>query len=895
MINYEHSDSIVVLNLSNRSYNALVSNGIITIGELVKCTEEEIKVMRNVGDKSVIEIVTWINELTNIEISHDIQHRTFVGVDGIEYIDERIESLNLGVRAKNCLKSSGINFYSDLLNKLSEELIMIPNMGKTTLSEIETLRFSYIPRLAPIQVHVDSFENTIIRNILHSIKEKIPVNSSKYFESIESVKYYEQDESLVNKSKEYEITRKVYDSEYVQKLMDQYLLDCIDREVYGSDEGLLLEKMPEVFKHTEFLYQSLNRMFDINKISLLYEDKFIAIKDSFLKTGNYYLKEREYEILIHRFNGHTLESIGELLGITRERVRQIEFKGLKRLRNLNINFLEDRFSDVFTKYEFTKEAFIDSFNSDFEFNYLSARYELNQDERKPLESILYDENVPKLIKKMCENSIYKNYILISNELVPKNRNSITNYILKNYAINDMSFEDFRSTYFDIVGNMDDSDPTLFEIGRGYENKIASSNLTLWKQGKKFRYYNICFYDYTELLETLNLKQYKDIELSTLKFIKLYPDLMKNYDIRDEYELHNLLKKIFSDDIHSSLEFGRMPNLQFGNVNRDNQVLSLLRVLAPISKMDFAKEYQEEYGSNVNTVLANFLNICEEYLYEGIYRIDLPSINNELLDKINESFVADFYTYTDVDCIFKNQFDNVRDNNIFNPQVLKQIGYRVYSNYLISDRFNSAKEYFMELLTGDDIVNTDEIRSEIKSIVAYSSCFYKLKSDYEIVEFLPRKFINIKKLNEFNIRKEDLVNYCEEVSDFVGDNRYFSIESLRKDGFDFDKLEMYGFNDYFYSSLITEDKMNFSHIKIGGAKVFVKGIFNFTPADFLEYIVYSVDSFSIYIYDLKTILKDEYGVRTDIYKIIQTVKESDMHYDPISEKIFADYDTYYEEV
>ena len=81
--------------------------------------------------------------------------------------------------------------------------------------------------------------------------------------------------------------------------------------------------------------------------------------------------------------------------------------------------MEDRFSDVFTKYEFTKEAFIDSFNSDFEFNYLSAKYELNQDEMKPLESILYDETVPKLVKKMCENSIYKNYILISNELVPK--------------------------------------------------------------------------------------------------------------------------------------------------------------------------------------------------------------------------------------------------------------------------------------------------------------------------------------------------------------------------------------------------------------------------------------------------------------------------------------------
>ncbi len=51
-----------------------------------------------------------------------------------------------------------------------------------------------------------------------------------------------------------------------------------------------------------------------------------------------YLSDRERIVLMHRFGlhetkSHTLEEIGKLLGVTRERVRQIESQALQKLRN----------------------------------------------------------------------------------------------------------------------------------------------------------------------------------------------------------------------------------------------------------------------------------------------------------------------------------------------------------------------------------------------------------------------------------------------------------------------------------------------------------------------------------------------------------------------------------
>lgn len=114
-----------------------------------------------------------------------------------------------------------------------------------------------------------------------------------------------------------------------------------------------------------------------------------------------------------------------------------------------------------------------------------------------------------------------------------------------------------------------------------------SHFLLWKLGERFRYYDIDGQDFTELFEVLDLGSYKNVELSTVKFVEEYPELMEKYDIRDGYELHNLLKKVLETDscgTYPELKFSKMPTIRFGTPDRDSDMFDIMVENAPISIM-----------------------------------------------------------------------------------------------------------------------------------------------------------------------------------------------------------------------------------------------------------------------------------------------------------------------
>ena len=63
--------------------------------------------------------------------------------------------------------------------------------------------------------------------------------------------------------------------------------------------------------------------------------------------------------------------------------------------------------------------------------------------------------------------------------------------------------------------------------------------------------------------------------------------------------------------------------------------------------------------------------------------------------------------------------------------------------------------------------------------------------------------------------------------------------------------------------------------------------------FLENIVYQQEKLYIEIYELNELLKEKYNLQLNISELINSIKNTSMHYDPVSKIVFADYEIYYE--
>ena len=87
--------------------------------------------------------------------------------------------------------------------------------------------------------------------------------------------------------------------------------------------------------------------------------------------------------------------------------------------------------------------------------------------------------------------------------------------------------------------------------------------------------------------------------------------MRDYDIRDEYELHNLLRKIWQRedrnarlDEHHQVTFAKMPTIRIGKPNRYDQIYQFILEHEPVKKADFISLYAKEYGVKIQTFQGN---------------------------------------------------------------------------------------------------------------------------------------------------------------------------------------------------------------------------------------------------------------------------------------------------
>lgn len=866
--------------------------------------------------------------------------------------DELVDGIGLSIRASNSLRRGGISMLSQLICQSQQKLRNFPNMGAKTVTEISEIIPKYLKSHETDKITVDELEETVQVNLdgitLPELNPEIPVLAEEYAVVdgiIYSRKTYKaiQDAPIevLNLSVRamncvcrdgnrtiasligypYDEFRKIRNlgtlsAQEIQEKLELYL-DSKQKESSvqaTSDHKVSATSVLKIFSDHEFesftydliksnfeevedenLQEALDKLVENGQVVKaednysLYLQSFFDYIDGLDSTSG--LDERAIRILQMRASGSTLEEVGQLEGATRERIRQIEKKSIDRItRRATMLFAEDKFAYVFSTYAFDKEFYFDYLGETKQiWYYLNFRYTRGKTDYN---EALHDERISTDVRRAVDKYIHKGFVEIDGVYIPAQRGDIEDFVVEKYCKDEVTLDEFFELYDQFLLENDLSDEKLQvteSMRMTRSNRLSESNRLLWKQNQRLRFYDIEGGDYTELFETLNLGQYKDIELSSRKFLVDYPELMARYDLRDEYEVHNLLKKIHAETENPDLVFGRMPNLQFGTFDRDAAVREILFAMAPVSQDDLAEMISLEYGVRPETIKANWLNCISEYYYQGMYSVDYEEMPEEHIALLKEILTDDFYFLTELRKIYSRLIPGA-DLTLLSTYNLKKMGFLVGASYVVQN-YPTAEAFFNHLLTDSDVVDVAPISKRYMGLTPYYAYLARLKHDMEIIEFEPFQYINIRRLQKLGFTKKRLREYSDRVWSYLVDDEFFTIQSLRRTGFE-DELDSLGFGDMFYSSLLKEDD-RFSWQRVGNNVVLNPKGNQFTVHDFLVDRI--TKERSIDADDFVDDLAEIYGITFDKHEIVEKTKGSEVYYDSIMGKLYADYATYFEEI
>lgn len=129
--------------LSVRSRNCLQKMGIMTLGDLCRCTEAELLASKNFGETSLVEIKEML-ATKGFSLGQFVPERPVaelfepetLSADEQAMLAQPIAELNLSVRARKCMVRLGINTLGDLVRRTGDDLLECKNFGVTSLNEV---------------------------------------------------------------------------------------------------------------------------------------------------------------------------------------------------------------------------------------------------------------------------------------------------------------------------------------------------------------------------------------------------------------------------------------------------------------------------------------------------------------------------------------------------------------------------------------------------------------------------------------------------------------------------------------------------------------------------------------------------------------------------------------
>jgi DNA-directed RNA polymerase alpha subunit len=328
------------LKFSVRTARCLHKNNILSTDQLVACTDVELLSLPCFGINCLNEVKAKLETL-GLKLG-TVQSETLEDIS--------IDYLNLSNRPRNCLHRAGIYNIDQLINKDTGDIYSLQGIGRKSYNEIHEKLKIYFANGGnnKTQISINRETDEFNSNTLDLSDEKILI---KLKTSINDILLSQRTRNaLRNVNVEYVWQLISYTEGTLLKLKN------FGRKSLYEINGILAEMslgLGKIFSSDEInKIMTFEKIIDEHVFQRWFKEKVPQIRESsfdFLsEKEKYIVQNRIFEIKITK---STLEEIASVFGMTRERIRQLEGKALRKLKQKYQPELKDAISIILSELE----------------------------------------------------------------------------------------------------------------------------------------------------------------------------------------------------------------------------------------------------------------------------------------------------------------------------------------------------------------------------------------------------------------------------------------------------------------------------------------------------------------------------------------------------------------
>ena len=597
-------------------------------------------------------------------------------------------------------------------------------------------------------------------------KNQMLYNKKIEFFSFSTIQKIELALSLYEDSEDY------FDIKNLEKVYDNI-------EEFGSNLNYLINK---TYFSNEIIIKILNQLKDdnlifftskgINKIS--YE----STQQDIMDLVNSYIDNDtiEYKCISKILTEYNFSKLSKEINISRAKIKTyckslFNFK-ISNTAILNYFKMINTFHIPFDIFSKIFEINIQTYNF-LKYFYMKSRNEIDDENYNVFDEIGFFYNLSSIDKEKYLNIF--NLFFENEELIKRNFWNIFDLFIKDNKNTFFTFNELESRLISFAERRN----FFIQKGRNTIAKIERSENFIFSFRKKLRYYDYSIIDEKILKKIENIFLSSKGLYSSKYFFDNYSFFSEDLNIKNHYELHNLIKKYFENFKMEKIIIKRMPNILIGYETEKDFYKEMIFEFSPINANDFYKRINLEFGSDINTLKANLPNIMSDYLVDNQYVMNHISLTENQIFEISKTMAENI---KDDEIIMIKDLEKIFNflkisNELLNSKNILKLNYKIQSHYLYKKEYGSFSDALLSWIDKNDIFD--------KNIFPYFQkewLFDKWLNEKKIFIFTKNKYITSKKLFNGNFTKllleellEELLSICDRLNE-----KFYSINMLKKE-------------------------------------------------------------------------------------------------------------------